>query len=240
MRGRCCFRIEKSAEQDFSLKEEMRHLRFLIAFIFCVAIFSVACVKEGPTVSSSSESTKYFTDKLQGSWIPSCENLTSLGDANILGQMRAYDFVGSQVTFTYRYFSETTCTNMVAKYYAVYNYQTIEPLQPSGYKIDLTLVDDFIITYNAAVTADYNSRGVCGLYTGWFAFNPRGITGTGCDTTLGNFVPPKSQGSKIYAIFGVDTSASPLKLMLGDATTGNGSSDLSRPTAFSTSYYTKE
>jgi hypothetical protein len=217
-----------------------RPLNYLLICALALACgLGGGCVEDRPD-SASTGATKYFTDKIEGTWAMACEDLTSFGDANIFGQIRAYTFSGNKVTFTYRYYSEATCVHLVAKYYATYTYAVTGALQPVGHKIDLTLLDDSAITLTAPVTADYNSRGVCGLFSGWFAFNPRSITGTGCETVLNNLIPFKNVGSTVYTIFGVDTSTSPMKLLVGDFTTGVGLTDSNRPAQFVTNPYWQE
>jgi hypothetical protein len=222
-------------KQDLEAKDEMTFRYTLNIFLLSALVLATGCIEEGAG-STSPDATKYFTNKIQGSWALPCEDITSLGDANIFGQMRAYSFSGSTVTYTYRYYSEATCANLISKYDATYTYSVVDAIQPAGHKINLTLTDDSVITYTAPVTADYNSRGVCGLYSGWFAFNPRSITGLGCEMVAGVLIPYKVVDSKIFTILAVDATAVPPRLYVGDAATGSGDADATRPTGYAAPY----
>jgi hypothetical protein len=82
------------------------------------------------------------------------------------------------------------------------------------------------------VAADYNARGVCGLSSGWFVYNPREITSLECEPVVGLNLLGRLAHSIQYDIIKVDDTESPTKLYFGDPRSGSGDTNITRPTRF--------
>lgn len=210
---------------------EMKPFNVVKYCLVLAALFTCGCT--GSTTSDSSASKNAFASRIQGSWLSTCQDISANGDANIRGQRLIYSITDTSVTLTYRYYSEATCTSLASVFYFDYS-MSISGSIVNGQKIDLSLVDYGATPMNAAVTADYNTRAVCGLNSGWFAFNSRVVTSLGCDPAIGVHFPGTPANTVYFDLLSYDSSVDPARLFSGDTTTGDRSSSSNRPTSLGT------
>ena len=168
--------------------------------ILSILIFVVGCAKDDS--SSDTSSSSYFVG-LEGTWLTTCLSTSS----EYL--MMQVEVSGSNVTETYKYYSNSSCSSSNEILNIVTKYSDLETLTEyafpglgsdwKGHSFKIKVNSTTAVPLSSAMASSLNSSSTCGL-TNWSVNVETNVSGKICGSTT--YYQTNTLGYNIYATNG--------------------------------------